>query len=118
MPITAKAASDKINELRSKLAIYSTWTETVLANYLPSDQVPAEMRITRDDGGNVTEEHLQTVLEEISDKADEVREELAEWEGLVFEPAAQVHPINPDEASKKPVEKGRPGARHIRQAAK
>jgi uncharacterized membrane protein len=93
--ITAGAASEKINELKSKLAIYKSLVELIHANYIPSDGGAAEVRITRDDGGSATDAHFASVLEDIEGKCVELREELAEWEGLVFSPrGAQVTPIH------------------------
>jgi hypothetical protein len=90
MPITARAAADKIDELRSKLAIYTTWSEVIHASYLPSDGGSPEVRIAREDGGSVREQHLRSVLDDIEQKQAELREELGEWESLTFEPAAPV----------------------------
>lgn len=118
MPITARAASDKISELRSKLAVYHTWRETIEANYLPSDGGTPEVRITREDGGNVTEAHLESVIEEITEKCTELQQELDEWEALVFEPKqAEVHPINEPPKQQQP-ERSKLSARRVRQAAK
>lgn len=96
MTITAGAASAKISELRSKLAIYNAWVELINANYMPCDGGPAEVHITREDGGTATEAHFTAVLEDIEHKCAELREELVEWENLVFEPrGAQVRPLHP-----------------------
>lgn len=86
MQITAGAASDKISELRSKLAIYASMVELIHANYMPGDGGAPEVRITRPDGGTATGPHFESVLEDIEIKCAEIREELAEWEGLVFSP--------------------------------
>lgn len=122
--ITAGAASNKISELRSKLAIYRNWVETLRANYMPSDGGRAEAQILRDDGGTCSEAHFHAVIEDIEEKAAEVQEELAQWEGLVFEPAkAQVTPITQpplvtnDGQAKRP-ERSKFGARRIQPAAK
>lgn len=96
MPITAGVASEKINELKSKLAIYGSWVELIHANYMPNDGGAPEVRITREDGGTATEAHFESVLEEIEEKCVELREELASWEGLVFEAkVAAVTPLHP-----------------------
>ncbi len=98
MSITAGAASNKISELRSKLAVYDAWVDLIRQNYLPSDGGPPETPLMRDDGGRVTPEHFQSVMEDIETRCSEIREELAEWEGLVFEPVkgqvTQLHPSN------------------------
>ncbi len=99
MPITARAATDKITELRSKLAIYAHWVEVIQANYMPQDGGPPETRIEREDGGHATEAHFQSVLDDVEHRCAELREELAEWENLVFEPVkleeeeAEVHEL-------------------------
>jgi hypothetical protein len=96
MAITAGAASDKIHELRSKLAVNATFAELVRNNYMPCDAGAPESVITREDGGAVTEKHLGAVLEDLEHQAAELREELGQWEGLVFEPkAAEVRSIRP-----------------------
>jgi len=115
--ITAGAASNKISELRSKLAIYQAWIDTIHNNYMPSDGAKAEATIERDDGMPCTEEHFTSVIVDIQEKINEVREELVQWEGLVFEaPQAQVTPI-----TERPLEsKGRSkfGARRVQPATK
>jgi hypothetical protein len=122
MPITAGAASNKITELRSKLAIYKNWVETIRANYLPCDGGDAEIRITRDDGGSCVESHFLAVIADVEEKCDEIREELAQWEGLVFEPAqAPVRAIAPAAAAndqkQRPVERSKISGRRLQPAA-
>ncbi len=119
MAITARAAADKISELRSKLAVYATWTETIKVNYMPSDGGAPEVRIHREDGGAVTEDHLIAVLDDIETKCDELRAELAEWESLVFEPsAAVVHSLDEHAERKKRTHVDRKPRRPIEAAAK
>lgn len=120
MPITAGMASEKISELKSKLAVYATWSDLLHANYMPSDGGRPEALIHREDGGTVTEAHLRSVLEDIEGKCEELREELAEWEALVFEPkTAEVTPLHPQTAVvKKAVDKGKAHARRVQPAPK
>jgi len=119
MPITAGAASDKIHELRSKLAVNSTFAELLRNNYLPMDGGLAEAVISRDDGGAVTASHLASVLEDLEHQAAELREELSQWEGLVFEPkTAEVRPLRPaPETGSKKQERTRIGGRRLQQHA-
>lgn len=119
--ITAGAASDKISELRSKLAIYAAWTELIETNYLPSDGADAETSISRADGGRVVEAHFRSFLEDVEARCEELREELSEWESLVFQPKreaapeaapqkGEVHELKPSPAQKR-VERNRHGRR-------
>jgi hypothetical protein len=128
MSITAGAASNKIIELKSKLAIYASWVELIKANYLPYDGGAAEVTVTRDDDGGVcSEQHFQAVLADIDAKTAEIREELGEWEGLVFEPSVSVparpliavaNPAAPPVAKKPAVERSKLSGRRLQPATK
>lgn len=127
MSITAGAASNKIIELKSKLAIYSSWVELIKANYLPYDGGAAEVVVTRDDGGICSEQHFQAVLADVEAKTAEIREELGEWEGLVFEPTASAPPRPlvavtnteiPPVAKKPAVERSKLSGRRLQPATK
>lgn len=122
MPITAGKASEKISELRSKLAVYDTLTELIHANYVGSDSGRAESRIDRPDGHVVTEAHLFSVLEDFESRQGELREELKQWEDLVFEPkTAEVRPLRPAVSEPPPapkrVERARHGGRRLQPAS-
>jgi len=118
-PITAGAASDKINELRSKLAVYAKMAEVLQSNFMPNDAGAPEDRIERPDGGAVTGAHLQLVLEDIDMKMSELHEELSEWEGLTFRPdkpeAAKVQMLPTAETKKVVAEKGKGHGRRFQQ---
>lgn len=117
--ITAGAASDKISELRSKLAVYQAWMENLRVNYLPCDAGAPEIQLTREDGGLVNEKHFTAVLEELGEKCEELKEELEQWEGLVFEPAkATVTPLHvANAAPTKKAERSKLGGRRLQHAA-
>jgi hypothetical protein len=87
MPITAGAASAKISELRSKLAIYDALKDVIRANYMPSDGGAVELRLARQDGTSVSPSHFEAVMAELDERAMEVISELDEWEGMTFEVA-------------------------------
>lgn len=100
--ITAGAASEKINELKSKIAIYNSWEELINANYLPNDGGSPEAHVVRDDGVTAAPAHFKSVLVDLEEKRDELRNELEEWENLVFEPkVADVTPLHPDRGEQK-----------------
>lgn len=114
MAITAGAASNKISELRSKLAIYDAWVELLQQNYLSSDSGPPETPLFRQDGTRVPDVHFFSVMEDIEARCVELREELAEWEGLVFEPVkAQVTPLHPPANDGAPAVKKAPGKKAL-----
>ncbi len=115
MTITAGAASDKISELKSKLAVYKHWHELIEASYMPGDAPTPEVKLFRDDGGAVSEDHFKSVLEDIDQKCLELEQELSEWQGLVFQPVADVRPIN-DAPPKRPEK--RMNARRLQTAPK
>ena len=89
---------------------------------MPCDGGAPEVRIERDDGGAVNEAHLRAVLKDVEDKCEEIREELTEWENLVFEPRSaevrKLHPANDDAPPKKQVERSKPNARRLQPAPK
>ena len=119
--ITAGAASDKISELKSKLAIYAAWADLIEANYMPSDSGEAEAFVGRSDGGRVSEAHFRSFLEDVEARSAELREELAEWEGLVFQPKArpegEVHELKPQAQKPRVVERGKGHGRRVQGAA-
>lgn len=115
--ITAGAASEKISELRSKLAIHMAWAELIEANYLPADAGEAEAFISRSDGGRVSEAHFRSFLEDAEQRCVELRDELAEWEGLVFQPKAraegEVHELKPQLPKQRVVERNKTSGRRL-----
>lgn len=115
MTITAGAASDKILELKSKLAVYKAWSELIEASYMPGDAPSPEVRLFREDGGAVTEDHFKSVLSDIDVKCAELEQELSEWQGLTFQPGAEVRPIS--EAVPKRTER-KPHGRRLQTAPK
>jgi hypothetical protein len=104
MTITAGAASDKISELRSKLAIYDALKDVIRANYMPSDGGVVELRLARQDGTSVSPSHFEAVIAELEERAVEALTELDEWEGMTFQAApkeANVRPITAQPPSPK-----------------
>lgn len=95
MPITAGAASAKINELRSKLAIYDVLKDVMRANYIPSDGGAVELRLLRPDGTSVSPAHFVSVIAELDERAQEVAGELEEWEAMTFEAAPKKENVRP-----------------------
>ncbi len=84
--ITAGAASAKISELKSKVAVYAALSDVIRANYLPADGAAAELTLYRDDKTSVAPDHIELVIQDLDNLTREALEELKEWEGLTFEP--------------------------------
>lgn len=82
MPLTFGQISDKVSELRSKIAIKEAFVLHLKANYKSSDAGSAEMHVTRDDFATVPEIHIDLFIEDTVDEIDTMRAELRQWESL------------------------------------
>lgn len=82
MPLTVGQISDKISELRSKIAIQEGVALYLEANYKSSDAGSSEMHFTRNDHARVPEAHIDRYVEDTVEVLDTLRAELLQWESM------------------------------------
>jgi hypothetical protein len=79
---TVGQITDKISELKSKIAIQEGVVLHLKANFMSSDAGEPEMHFTRDDYATVPEKHITTFIVEAVDEIDALKAQLEEWENL------------------------------------
>jgi hypothetical protein len=100
---TVGQITDKISELRSKIAIHEGLVLYLRANYVSSDAGAAEMHLTRNDHATVPEDHIKAHMGDMVDYIDELRYQLTQWENL---------PVpSPEDQIEAQVRKGKKGSR-------
>jgi hypothetical protein len=109
--LTVGQITDKISEIRSKIAVYEGTVLHLKANYKSTDAGPAEMHFTRSDGAIVPEEHIDRFIDDTVFVVDGLRAELSQWENLsVPAPGEKVaippSPAQPVRKAKKKVTRG------------
>jgi hypothetical protein len=82
---TVAQISEKISKLRSKIAVTEAVVLYLKTNYLPTDSVEAEMRVTRADFAVVPADHIEMSITDYVDYIDDLRAQLDEWENLSVE---------------------------------
>lgn len=80
--LTVGQITDKISELRSRVAIYDGLILHIQSNYIRSDHGPAEMRFTREDNAFVSQGHLESATQSFYAEIDQLRAELQQWENM------------------------------------
>lgn len=87
MAITAGQISDKISELRSKIAVWQHLISLLTANYMSATDAAAELKLPRDDGATVTPLHFDAALDDLNQLVSKARDDLETWSSLVFDEA-------------------------------
>ena len=82
MPLTVGQISDKISELRSKIAIQEGVALYLEANFKSSDAGNSEMHFTRNDHARVPEAHIDRYIEDAAEHLSVLRAELHQWESM------------------------------------
>ena len=102
---TVGQITDKISELRSKVAITDGLILHLKTNYLPSDGGDAEMHFTRAaDNGIVSASHVESAIADLVEHLDTLKHELHQWENLTVNipaPTKEAPKEEPVEAKKK-----------------
>jgi hypothetical protein len=83
MSITVGVITKKILELRSQKTFFQTMVQQIEANYLESgDGLSAELQLFRDDGGKVTPDHFQSIIDRLHENIAQIDKEVMEWEDV------------------------------------
>ncbi len=94
VPKTVAELMELISELRSRRSIYGALIAHLRICYQKSDAGPAEMKMTRDDLGIVSEVHLEKTIVEIENRINFIDAQIEELESQPFgggsPPAAEV----------------------------
>ena len=85
MPISAGTVVDKISEVRSKIAVFEGLVLHLKSNYLPSDAGDPEMKFYRGDYAPVPASHVEASIGDMEQHLLDLREQLAQWEGIIIE---------------------------------
>lgn len=85
MPISAGTIVDKISEVRSKIAVFEGLVLHLKSNYLPSDAGDPEMKFYRGDYAPVPAPHVEASIGDVEQHLLDLREQLAQWEGIIVE---------------------------------
>lgn len=91
---------DKISELKSRKALAQQLVTYLSSNYISSDTGAAEMRVTREDGNIVVEEHVDRFIDTLLEMSNEAASMAAEFENF------SAH--DPEDAIRKKVAKPKP----------
>jgi hypothetical protein len=79
---TVGQITDKISELKSKIAIKESLITYVQSNYMSSDAGSPEMTFQREDYATVPEVHISRFVDEAVDEVGQLRAELEQWQSL------------------------------------
>jgi len=82
MSLTFAQVSDKVSELRSKIAIQEMLVLHLSANYKSSDSGEAEMHVHRSDYATVPEAHIDKYIDQAVEQLEQMNLELQQWETL------------------------------------
>lgn len=84
MGITVGKITEKLSELKSRLAIIEGLVLYLATNYRTSadGMIPPEMHFTRVDGGHVSEPHIESFSADLVETLDQLRIEIQHWEDL------------------------------------
>lgn len=102
---TVAQITDKISELRSKIAVTEALVLYLKTNYVSTDNMEAEMRITRSDFAVVPSSHIENTIIDLVDYIDGLRAELDQWENLSVQVPVPKKPEKIEKAEKKEPEK-------------